>query len=280
MGLQTPIFVTEYGCGADADERLLVPTIESQDKSMTSATIWPWKNNCFGPGCESSWSLYDSGTLNGTNATQNGPERPNRVRILSRVHPRGVVGQLKEYFHNTTTSSFTMKVNCIDNTLLLSSNETIVYIPRRLNSSIVNVTGEATLKTIIKNPDQSRLAIINPTCKGQYYVFVANNTNLIDALYQQTLSDNGSNIKSNNYHKQRQSMKKSYELFQILHAAAIKTGETYIAASNFMNKVNILVSFSHSNASVFSSIIYPNYFVFWIHNDNPSYSLLKRIYFI
>ncbi len=43
---------------------------------MISSTIWPWKNNCFQKGCETSWSLYDSGTQNGTYATQNGPERP------------------------------------------------------------------------------------------------------------------------------------------------------------------------------------------------------------
>jgi hypothetical protein len=205
---------------------------------MISAAIWPWKNNCFGEGCETSWSLYDSGSKNGTFANQNGPERPNRVRILSRVHPRGVIGQLEKYFYNTTTSSFIMTANCVNRTLLWSINETIVYIPRRLNNSVVNVTGEATLKNIIKNPDQSRLIVINPTCNGQYYVFVANNTNEMDELYQQTVIDKKSNIQSNSHHETIQSMKTAYELFQLLHTAAVKTGEMFAAASsNSVDKV-------------------------------------------
>jgi len=207
---------------------------------MISATIWPWKNNCFQKGCETSWSLYDSGSLNGTFATQNGPERPNRIRILSRVHPRGVIGQLEQYFYNTTTSSFIMTANCVNTTLLLFNNETIVYIPRRLNNSVINVTGQATLKNIVNNPDQSRLLVINPTCNGQYYVFIANNTNEISELYQQTVIDNNSNIKSNNHDETIQSTKAAYELFQLLHAAAVKTGEMFAAtSSNSVDKVNI-----------------------------------------
>ncbi|CAF4934284.1 unnamed protein product, partial [Rotaria magnacalcarata] len=242
IGLQSAILVTEFGCGTDADERLLIPTVESQDKAMMSATIWPWKNNCFQEGCETSWSLYDSGTLNGTYATQNGPERPNRVRILSRVHPRGVIGQLKQYFHNTTTSSFTMTANCFNKTLLLSSNETIVYIPRRLNSSVVNVTGEAKLLRIIQNPDESRLVIINPTCNGQYHLFVGNNTNQILELYQQTLKTKNSNVELKNHQETIESMKKAYELFQLLHIAAVKIGETFASTSSkFANKVNMSI---------------------------------------
>lgn len=240
VGLQTPFLVTEYGCGADADERLLVPTIDSQDKTMTSAIIWPWKNNCFQPGCESSWSLYDSGTVNGSAATQNGPERPNRVRILSRVHPRGVVGLLRQYLYNTTTSSFTMTADCTNKTLLLMNNETLVYVPRRLNNSVVNVTGEATLKTIIQNPDQSRLIVINPTCNGQYNLFVANNTGIIDQLRQQQLMNNYSKIELNKNHDRVESMKNAYEIFQLLHIAAVKTGETFaVTSSKFASKVNI-----------------------------------------
>lgn len=237
--MQSPIFVTEYGCGTDADEKLLIPTIESQDKAMISASIWPWKNNCFQQGCETSWSLYDSGALNGTNATQNGPERPNRIRILSRVHPRGVVGQLKNYFHNTTTSSFTMTANCVNQTLLMFSNETLVYIPRRLNNSIVNVTGEATLKTIIHNPDQSRLAVINPTCNGQYQVWVANSTDALNELQQQTMKEKNVNDKSITHHDKMQSMIDAYELFQRLHAAAVKIGHSFARESSHAGKVTL-----------------------------------------
>lgn len=236
IGLQSPILVTEYGCGADADERLAVPTIEAQDRAMISALIWPWKNNCYQPGCESSWSLYDSGTLNGTFATQNGPERPNRVRILSRIHPRGVVGQLKQYFHNTTTSSFTMTADCTNKTILLSNNETIIYIPRRLNSSVVNVTGEAKLLIILKNPDESRLALINPTCNGKYYVFIANNTNQLENLYRQT-----TNMESKSHREMMQTKKNTYELVQLLHNTAIKIGETFAATSSkFTTKVPMI----------------------------------------
>jgi hypothetical protein len=207
---------------------------------MISSAIWPWKNNCFGKGCETSWSLYDSGSPNGTVPNQNGPERPNRIRILSRVHPRGVIGHLQQYFYNATTSSFTMTANCINQTLLLLNNETIVYIPRRLNNSVINVTGEATLKNIIHNPDQSRLVVINPTCNGQYNLFIANNTNQIAELYRQTIIKNNSDSKSNSPYETIQAMKKAYELFKLLHGAAVKTGEMFAAtSSNFANKVNI-----------------------------------------
>ena len=236
IGLQSAILVTEFGCGTDSDETLLIPTIDSQDKTMISASIWPWKNNCFNEGCETSWSLYDSGAKNGTFANQNGPERSNRVRILSRIHPRGVIGQLKRYFYNTTTSSFLMTADCINKTLLLLNNETIVYIPRRLNTSVINVTGEAILKNIINNPDQSRQVVLNPTCNGQYYLFVANNTNEIDKLYK------NSNIESNSRHKTIKSTKNAYELFQLLHTTAVKIGETFAATSSkSVNKVNIKI---------------------------------------
>lgn len=231
LGLQSAILVTEFGCGTNDDEELLIPTIESQDKAMVSGIIWPWKNNCFGQGCETSWSLYDSGVSNGTVATQNGHERANRVRIVSRIHPRGVIGQIKQYFHNTTTSSFTLTANCDNKTLLFVNNETIIYIPRRLNSSIVNVTGAAQLKTIITNPDQSRLAIINPTCTGEYHIAIANSTDQLKILTK----DTSSIVQHNN---RLQSMKEAYDLFRILHKAAVKTGETFAAtSSNFVNKV-------------------------------------------
>jgi hypothetical protein len=207
---------------------------------MISAAIWPWKNNCFGQGCETSWSLYDSGTLNGSFADQNGPERPNRVRIISRIHPRGVIGQLKEYFYNTTTASFTMAANCINRTLLMSNNETIFYIPRRLNNSTVIVYGEAKFQTFINNPDKSRLVVVNPTCNGKYQLFIANNTAEVEELYRQTIIKSNSKIKLNNFHETKKSMKKTYELLQLLHAAAVKTGQMFAAiSSNSVNKVRM-----------------------------------------
>lgn len=229
VGLQTAVLVTEYGCGADADETLLTSTIESQDKAMVSAIVWPWKNNCFQKGCETSWSLYDSGSQNGTVANQNGPERPNRVRILSRVHPRGVIGQLQHYFYNATTSSFTLTAKCVNQTLLLSMNETLVYIPRRLNGSVINVTGQATLKNIIENPDQSRLVVVNPTCTGQYHVLVANTTDEIRALHRAKFEGNHSKTGSGRRNEAKISMQRAYEMFQLLHTAAVRTGETFAA---------------------------------------------------
>ncbi|CAF0845113.1 unnamed protein product [Didymodactylos carnosus] len=179
VGLQTAVPVTEYGCGADADDTLLTPTIESQDKAMISAIVWPWKNNCFQARCQTSWSLYDLGSQNGSVANQNSPEPPNRVRILSRVHPRGVIGQLQHYFYNATTSSFVMTAKCLNQAALMSVNETLVYIPRRLNSSV------------------SRVVVINPTCTGQYQVLVANTTDEIRALYQAELTNKHAETESN-----------------------------------------------------------------------------------
>ncbi|CAF1168053.1 unnamed protein product [Adineta ricciae] len=199
---------------------------------MVSAAIWPWKNNCFQAGCETSWSLYDSGTSNGTVANQNGPERPNRVRIISRVHPRGVIGQLKQYFYNTTTSSFYMTVNCINRTSLALSDETLVYIPKRLNTSIINITGEAKLKTVMNNPDGSRLIVINPTCNGRYDVFVANSTNEINELYEQIISNDFSNVKFIDHQATKSSKIRTYELFQFLHSTAVKIGQSFAARSS------------------------------------------------
>jgi len=233
LGLQSAILVTEFGCGTNDDEELLIPTIDSQDKAMIPGIIWPWKNNCFQQGCETSWSLYDSGISNGTFATQNGPERPNRVRIISRIHPRNVIGQLKQYLYNSTTASFTMTANCDNKTALLTNNETVIYIPRRLTSSIVNVTGAATLKTIVTNPDQSRLAIINPTCTGEYHVAIVNSTDQL-----KTLTNHQSIVQ---YHDRKQSMKDAYELFRVLHETAVKIGRTFSEiSSNFISKTEAL----------------------------------------
>ena len=229
VGLQTAVLVTEYGCGADADETLLTSTIESQDKAMVSAIVWPWKNNCFQKGCETSWSLYDSGSQNGTVPNQNGPERLNRVRILSRVHPRGVIGQLQHYFYNATTSSFSMTAKCVNQTLLLSMNETLVYIPRRLNGSVINVTGQATLKNIIENPDQSRLVVVIPTCTGQYHVLVANTTDGIRELDRLKVTGNHSKARAGRRDEAKRSMQRAYEIFQLLHTTAVRTGETFSA---------------------------------------------------
>ncbi|CAF1423908.1 unnamed protein product [Adineta ricciae] len=162
----------------------------------------------------------------------NGPERPNRVRIISRVHPRGVIGQLKQYFYNTTTSSFYMTVNCINRTSLALSDETLVYIPKRLNTSIINITGEAKLKTVMNNPDGSRLIVINPTCNGRYDVFVANSTNEINELYEQIISNDFSNVKFIDHQATKSSKIRTYELFQFLHSTAVKIGQSFAARSS------------------------------------------------
>lgn len=188
---------------------------------MISSIIWPWKNNCFQPGCESSWSLYDSGAPNGSVPDQNGRERPNRVRILSRVHPRGVVGQLQSYFYNVTTSSFTMLAKCDNKSLLLLSNETLVYIPRRLFNSVVNVSGEASLKGIIENPDQSRLMIVNPTCNGDYSIYVANNSQIIGQLHHQ--ENIQTFISTDEFTKKAV----AYDIYRKFHATAVEIGDTF-----------------------------------------------------
>lgn len=221
--------MTEFGCGADADDTLLIPTIEAQDKAMISASVWPWKNNCFQAGCETSWSLYDSGAPNGSFANQNGPERPNRVRILSRIHPRGVVGRLQQYLHNTTTSSFSMTADCADKSVLLRSNETIIYVPRRLNASVVNVTGEATLKYIINNPDGSRHVIVSPTCNGQYHVLIANHTDEVEVLREQLQSGIAPSKQLADRRDVQRLRRRAYELSRFLHQTAVHIGQTFAA---------------------------------------------------
>lgn len=74
-----------------------------------------WKSNCYSGGTngcnESSWTIFDPapGASEGPIAP-NGNLRPERERLLSRVHMRGTVGPAKAYFFNTTDQTFYLHV--------------------------------------------------------------------------------------------------------------------------------------------------------------------------
>ena len=120
-----------------------------------------------------------------------------------------------------------MTATCRNRALLSINNETLVYIPRRLNDSVVNVTGQAVLNAVIKNPDQSRLVVINPTCEGDYSIVVANNTQLLkDARHRHSVTQHPVSNHA------LSSLSEGYELYRQLHRAAVEIGQTFAASSS------------------------------------------------
>jgi hypothetical protein len=89
----------------------------TQDEYLvTGATMWSWKSNCYNAppsnGCnESAWTIFDPAP--GPAAGPIGPNgnlRPERERLLSRVHSRGTVGAAAAYLFNTTDQTFYLHV--------------------------------------------------------------------------------------------------------------------------------------------------------------------------
>ena len=201
------LVVTEFGCAFTEAARLLEPTLVGQEAHLISgSSFWSWKSNCVGDGCPSSWTIFDTPPSNGSGpiAYPNGKLRPLMEQLLSRPHPRGLVGVRTVSSYNTTTRAFSLtatysgnasglvaayaaaelrspqlvKVSALDDaravTATLSVNQSLteLYIPRGVEG-IINVTGAAALSSVASWPDGSRTAFVAPSGLGTYTITIS-----------------------------------------------------------------------------------------------------------
>jgi hypothetical protein len=90
---------------------------------------------------------------------------PSREELTDRVWPRLIAGMLLAYRYDPSTGSFAM-VATSGRVLGGRGDDTVVYVPSMVGGA-VSVTGDATLVTVVRAPDGSRLAFVNPTGQGK-----------------------------------------------------------------------------------------------------------------
>jgi len=157
LRMRAALMVTEWGGGATAN----VEAIEAQQEAQrANGLYWCWKQNGGG-----GWSLH-SNTGSGRNFTS--AIRMDRLRAVSRVHPRRVAGELLEY--RQAKGSFHMNARC--DPVAASDGVSEVYFPSHFvgcaNSTAVR--GAAALKGITHNADGSATAHVVCTGSGVFNV--------------------------------------------------------------------------------------------------------------
>jgi hypothetical protein len=224
------VLVTEFGGAPSSDAETLAPTLAAQDAHMTGGSIWSFKSNCQGDGCDTgAWVLYlaAEGPPTGTIA-QNGPPVEPRLALVSRTHARGVVGEALSYAFDNVTLSFVLTANTTSSAgagdgaarvpaslaatsfVHVSASEytptmarrrrsaggapmTEVFIPATLQTQNVSVAGAASLSELVLWPDGSRTAYVTPEpAGGVYSVAVAASADEAAHLLQGALARHGS----------------------------------------------------------------------------------------
>ena len=204
------VLVTEFGGAPSTDAATLAPTLAAQDAHMTGGSIWSFKSNCQGDGCDvNAWVLYAAaqGPPTGPIA-QNGPPVEPRFALVSRTHARGVVGEALSYTFNNETLSFVLAANAsasaaagaggaslpepaapprfvhvsaAEYTPAMSRRRrgagdalmTEVFVPASLQAQNVSVAGAASLSEVMIWPDGSRTAFVTPAAAGGVYSVAA-----------------------------------------------------------------------------------------------------------
>ena len=138
------VLATEYGGSSsslDDDERVGNLTNQFDFHRGTSGTMWTWKEN-------GNWGLFQSHTKP---SEPNGPIRPVRLRINSRIYARAVAGGILEHTFDRHTGSFHLKAAAE----LGWTQPTEVYIPPHLKEGQPVVSGMAKLKQVAFLPHPS-----------------------------------------------------------------------------------------------------------------------------
>jgi endoglycosylceramidase len=173
--MDTALMDTEYGDNPSDDPVVLAQQAQAQERAQVSSTVWIWKENCNDVSPAFSWGVYDGVSsaacrMHGAQPVpQNGPLRPERVALLSRVWPRAVEGVLHSESYDPTTQGFTMSATSSRHVHVGdTAHETLVYIPSGVGGA-ARVGGAGVLDTVVLNPDGSRLAEVAPS-GGAYTV--------------------------------------------------------------------------------------------------------------
>jgi len=176
--MRSAMLVTEFGNSASDDDRILSNATMTQEKYLTSALVWSWKSNCRETdphGCDWSWTVYQTGYPQLANGSmpQNGALFPSRQLLLSRVHPRGVVGELLYHRYDTASGSYVLTAQCNSTSCASAAYPSLLYIPRTVTGAVF-VSGVCSTPVVTMNPDGSRVASIFPTgAEGLYSIGVA-----------------------------------------------------------------------------------------------------------
>jgi len=200
------VLVTEFGGAPSGDAETLAPTLAAQDAHMTGGSVWSFKSNCQGDGCDANaWVLYSAAAGPPTGAIpQNGPPVEPRLKLVSRTHARGVVGEALSYAFDNETLSFVLtanasatagggagaasaaatrivRVSAAEYTPAMSRRRrgaggapmTEVFVPASLQAQNVSVAGAASLSELVLWPDGSRTAYVAPAAAGGVYSVAA-----------------------------------------------------------------------------------------------------------
>ena len=153
--MKSAVLVTEWG-GSGLDK--LTAIYNEQEKHRVSSTHWVWKQNGAG-----GWGLHSA--VNGKNFTI----RMDRLRAVSRIHPRAVAGELLGFHQDNT--SFWMQGNC-DGEAKGDGNETEIYFPSHFAACATTVrsNGTSTVSSVVSSDDGSKIAHIACTEKGTFAV--------------------------------------------------------------------------------------------------------------
>ena len=165
------VFVTEYGAPRAGGR--LEAIVQHQDRHATSSTFWPWKER-------GGWGMFN----HSHNASaQNGPIKPEHVRMLSRVLPIAVSGRLIGFVYNDTTRSFAMAATAPSNA---TTALTEVFVPAHVDGALTTrVVGAATLVNVSTVPDGARTLHVSPKPGGGLYVAVLGSDEAeVDALVE------------------------------------------------------------------------------------------------
>ncbi len=108
--MKAPVFVTEYGAGANEDDTLVTPTLDQAELYQIGGTLWSWKSNCGDGVCPWAWTMFAPAVGNGSVAP-NGALWPARERLMSRIHSRGSPGEVLTSLYNVTTRTFVFAAN-------------------------------------------------------------------------------------------------------------------------------------------------------------------------
>ena len=135
--LDAALFVSEFGNEPALDSQLLIHELAEQDRHLTGASYWPWKENCGGD----TWGIY-SGPLGNvktycayqqkgvptTVQPANGCLRLSKERLLARPTVLAAVGADLRYSYDPATGAFRLTATAPRNNLLA----TRILVPREI----------------------------------------------------------------------------------------------------------------------------------------------------
>ena len=175
LAMDTAIFVTEFGGGANDDAVVLAGEARAQEHWGVGAALWTWKSNCsLDPKatCDGPWGWFNTPASGPGPQAQNGTPQPSREKFMVRVSPRAVAGRLVDYAFDPDSHAFALHATeaaAID--VGDKAQETLLWIPQDVTGAVA-VSGAANLDEVVVMPDGNRFAWVAPSGSGPYSVTV------------------------------------------------------------------------------------------------------------